>query len=302
MKPLSMRLYNLFIFVLMLALMQLASFGIVEAKESNIRALVIISSQIRPYVAALNGFKHAFKKSDLEVLDLSKNPEFVRYTLSKEKFDLYIAIGPKATKLLWEINPSGIKLTLMVLDPETIIQKKSACGIKLRIPLKEQLAALKEKISPIKGVGILYTPGENSLLISQAYEAAQNLSISLKAYPVNNAPDIKKTLSKLYQECDTLLFIPDPTVISEPMINFLIKDALLHGVASVGYNRFFYEAGAVMAFVVDYEKLGILAAEMANKALENGDCTLAPPPYEILWNEKAWRFLQKVRARMEAEK
>ncbi len=278
--------------VIMTALIISAPRSFAHAK--GIKAMVIVSSQIRPYVSALNGFKHAFQDG-VEIFDLSKNPQFVRYTLVKEKFDLYTAIGPKATQLLWEVKPQGIKLTLMVLDPESIIQKKQACGIKLRIPIEEQLGAIKTRIGPAKGIGLLYTPGENSLLVSKAMASAKELSLVIKAYPVENAPEIKKTLPELYQQCDTLLFIPDPTVISEPMVKFIIKDAILHGISSVGYNRFFFDAGAVMAFVVDYEKLGALAAEMALKAMETGKCELAPPPYEILWNKRAWKFLQKIR-------
>ena len=294
-SPPSQKVYQLVLPLLLAVLIPSACFGAFSNKRDTIKGAVILSSRIRPYVAALNGFKHAFKEG-FELLDLSKNPEFVRYTLKKEKFDLYIAIGPKATKLLWAVNPDGIKLTLMVLDPESILPGDHLCGIKLRIPMDEQLSIIKMRINPVKGVGLLYTPGENGQIISQARSAAQELALPIKAYPVESAPEIKKALPELYQHCDVLLFIPDPTVISEPMVRFIIKDALFHGVASVGYNRFFYDSGAVMAFIVNYEKVGAEAARMAIQALKTGRCQMLPPPYEVIWNEKAWNFLQKVKS------
>ncbi len=294
-SPQSLKLYQFVLLQIMLVVLIPSTYlGAFSKKGNSFKATVIVSSQIRPYVAALNGFKHAFKK-EFELLDLGKNPEFVRYTLKKEKFDLYVAIGPRATKLLWTINPEGIKLTLMVLDPESLLFGNRACGIKLRIPIEEQLSIIKMRISPKKGVGLLYTPDENGQLVSQAIEVAGGLALPVNAYPVESAPEIKKTLPELYRNCDVLLFIPDPTVISEPMVRFIIKDAIFHGVASVGYNRFFYDSGAVMAFIVDYEKVGAEAAQMAVRAIETGKCRMLAPPYEVIWNEKAWNFLQKVK-------
>ena len=87
---------------------------------------------------------------------------------------------------------------------------------------------------------------------------------------------------------NTLLFIPDSTVISEALLSHLVKEALLHRIAVVGYNHFFMEIGAVLAFKIDYKGVGALGAKLAGKVVSGSSCRLHSPPFEVEWNQKAW--------------
>ncbi len=75
------------------------------------------------------------------------------------------------------------------------------------------------------------------------------------------------------------------------LLTHLVKDALLHGIAVVGYNHFFIEIGAVLALNIDYERVGILGAKLAEDILSGSQCGLASPPFEVEWNEKAWKTI-----------
>jgi ABC-type uncharacterized transport system substrate-binding protein len=260
-----------------------------HAEENNAYIAVIVSSQIRPYVMALEGLRSKFQKP-LTIYYLNSNPELIRHHLSQKRYDLLIAIGPEASILVWStLDPDDKKIALMVLDQQKLLADPEPCGVDLRIPIKDQINLIKQRLGDKRKIGILYNPLENRELIEQAQKEGAELGISVIPLPVHKRHEITKVLSSAYQNIDTLLFIPDSTVISMALLTHLVKDALLHGIAVVGYNHFFVEIGAVLAFNINYEKVGILGAKLARDILSGSQCGLSSPPFEVEWNEKAWK-------------
>jgi putative tryptophan/tyrosine transport system substrate-binding protein len=263
--------------------------ALLHAEEHNADVAVIVSSQIRPYVMALEGLRSSLQQP-LKIYYLNLNPELIRHNLSQERYDLLIAIGPEASVLAWStLNPDDKKIALMVLDQQKLLEDPEPCGVDLRIPIKEQIKLIKERLGDRRKIGILYNPAENREWVDKAQKHGSDLGVSVIPLPVHSRHEITKVLSSAYQKIDTLFFIPDSTVISMALLSHLVKDALLHGIAVVGYNHFFMEIGAVMAFNIDYEKVGILGAEMARDVLSGSECRLSPPPFELEWSEKVWK-------------
>lgn len=268
-------------------------FSPLYAEENNADITVIVSSQIRPYVMALEGLR-SNSRQPLTIYYLNSNPELIRHHLSQKYNDLLISIGPEASILVWStLNPADKKIALMVLDSQKLLADSEPCGVDLRIPIKDQIYLIKKRLGERRKIGILYNPVENREWIEQAQKEGTDLGISVIPLPVHKRHEITKVLSSAYQNIDTLLFIPDSTVISMALLSHLVKDALLHGIAVVGYNHFFIEIGAVMAFNIDYKKVGIIGAEMAKDIMSGSQCGLSPPPFEVEWNEKAWKTITK---------
>jgi len=265
--------------------------ALLHAEEHNTDVAVIVSSQIRPYVMALEGLRSSLQQP-LKIYYLNLNPELIRHNLSQEHHDLLIAIGPEASVLAWSnLNPGDKKIALMVLDQQKLLEDPEPCGVDLRIPIKEQIKLIKERLGGRRKIGILYNPMENRGWVEQARRHGSDLGVSVIPLRVHNRHEITKVLSSAYQDIDTLLFIPDSTVISMALLSHLVKDALLHGIAVVGYNHFFMEIGAVLAFNIDYERVGILGAELARDVLSGSKCRLTPPPFHIEWSEKVWKTI-----------
>jgi len=262
-----------------------------HAEENSADIAVIVSSQIRPYVMALEGLRSSLQQP-LTIYYLNLNPEFIRRHLNQKHYDLLIAIGPEASILTWStLDPDDKKIALMVLDQQKLLADPEPCGVDLRIPIKDQIQLIKQRLGDKRKIGILYNPMENREWIEQAQKEGSQLGISVIPLPVHKRHEITKVLSSAYQNIDTLLFIPDSTVISMALLSHLVKDALLHGIAVVGYNYFFVEIGAVLAFNINYEKVGILGAKLARDILSGSQCGLSPPPFEVEWNEKAWKMI-----------
>ncbi|RKX58239.1 MAG: hypothetical protein DRP28_05245 [Thermodesulfobacteriota bacterium] len=271
-----------------------------HAEENNADIAVIVSSQIRPYVMALEGLRSGLQQP-LIIYYLNSNPKLIRHNLSRKCYDLLITIGPEASILAWSIlNPDDKKIVLMVLDPQKLLTDPGAHGVDLRIPIKEQMRLIKKRLGGKRKIGILYNPAENREWVEQAQKEASGLGMSVIPLMVQKRNEIIKVLSSAYQNIDTLLFIPDSTVISTALLTHLVKEALLHGIAVVGYNHFFVEIGAVMAFNIDYEKVGILGSKLARDIMSGSQCGLFPPPFEVEWNEKAWKTITEYLRRVGA--
>ena len=92
-------------------------------------------------------------------------------------------------------------------------------------------------------------------------------------------------------DVDALWLIPDRTVISESIIKYVIKESLFKVVPVIGYNRFFYESGAALAFVFNYEELGRQCAVEALKALSGGGCGKTTPFFHVWINTRVLKKL-----------
>ncbi|MCB2183990.1 MAG: hypothetical protein KQH63_18340 [Desulfobulbaceae bacterium] len=263
-----------------------------SADQSEIS--VVVSSHSRPFVEALDGFRSHFNQP-VSINYVDSNPELAKHRVSHGTFNLIVAIGPAAAEIVWSnADPATPKLVLMVLDPGELLKTQAPlCGVHLRIPFEDQFHQINKRLGPGRRVGVLYTPEENGTRILQARESAAESDIIFVPMEVHKRGDVVSALTKAKGFIDTLLFIPDSTVISETMVAYLIKKTLLDGIAPVGYNHFFIEVGGVLSLNINYEKVGYEGAELASERLAGSECKLLSPPFEVEWNQKAWDFVNK---------
>lgn len=256
---------------------------------------IVLSAEIRPYMEAMEGLR---KESDtaVAVFSLNTNPELVKRQLQDGPFRVVVAVGPEAAELLYKtpIKAAG-SVVLMVLDPEKFLGQSPLCGVDLRVPFAEQFQAIAEKMGKGMRVGIPFNPQENQAWVDEARGHAEAHGCTLFPIAVRSREEVASQLTAAYRSIDVLLFIPDPVVIAESLVSHLIKDAMKHGVPSVGFNSFFLRAGAVLSFNLDYQKAGVLAAGIIKEGQLGSDCRLLPPPFAVGWNEKAWQLILSFR-------
>ncbi|NPA93837.1 MAG: hypothetical protein GXO58_00230 [Thermodesulfobacteria bacterium] len=256
---------------------------------------IFLSSKIRPYLQALHGLEDEID-FDYQVFDLSENFELAKHYAKSRRFQTCVAIGPEAIKLLYKYG-SAIpnKLAIMALDLEKLIGNHKICGIDLRIPIDFQLKVIREKFGPGKKVAVLYNQAENGAIIEKAKEAAKSQGLILVPLEVNSPSQIMEKLTPTFSTVDIILFIPDSVVISEKVVSHITKTALLNGVAVCGFNRFFYETGALLSFIIDYEEIGREAARLLEKLIREHLCIFEPPKVKLLWNRRALKILMRTR-------
>jgi len=272
--------------------------GVSAAVDINL----IISRNIRPYLEASEALRAALNaslKADIHVYELFRYKGNARKSLANQlttqgQGALFIAVGPEATAFLWQeaAPPGGEKLYSIVLNPETVSPELSPdCGVSLNIPPSLQLAAIGSCLPDARRIGIFYDPQYNAEFFARAERAANLQGLRLVPLQVSAKKEIPDVFSAAIQDLDAIWLIPDRTVISESIAQYIIKQSILQGAPVVGYNQFFYESGATTAFVFDYAALGRQTARMAIQRLEEGKCRYQVPEFEVWINQSVFKKL-----------
>jgi len=261
------------------------------------RISIFISKSIRPYVEAADSIREVLGESidaKIDVIKLDHFGEKARISLAERILqesgnDLFAAVGPEAAIYVWNsfTNESLLKVYSIILNPDSVSHLDSdACGISLNIPPQSQVAMIREGLPSVKQIGLFYDPENNSNFHQAADEAASQLGLNIIPLKVKSKKDIPLLLSQSWRKVDCIWLIPDRTVISESVAQYIIKEAILKKVPVVGYNQFFYESGAAMAFVFNYADLGRQTADLVIQLLGQHFCENPIPVFQV-WINKA---------------
>jgi len=230
---------------------------------------------------------------ELEIFNLDKMgikaSEDLAHELSQEKnISLFTAIGPEAVSYTWGSfkNESPPKLYSIVLNPEKLIGPGAGpCGIALNIPAPIQLKMIHGAFNFVKRIGVFYDPANNERFCLDAQASASSMAMTVVPLKVSSMKDIPVLLDEALNTVDCIWLIPDKTVISESIAQYMIKQAIIKRIPVVGYNQFFYESGAAMSFVFDYGALGRQAGELAGEvATQHAPCENQAPVFEVWLN------------------
>ena len=253
------------------------------------KVAVLVSSNIRPYIEAVEGMSVVLAESaraKVQVFSLEKFKGKIRdvliQNLTEERFDLFVAVGPEAVRFASEepVLEKNTWLYSMVLNPPKVFgQAETACGVSLDIPAQRQIEMIAQGLTSIKRLGLLYDPRYNAEFFTKAATEAPSLDLKIVPLKVSSKKDIPVVLKQQWENIDALWLIPDQTVISESIIQYIIKDALFKKTPVIGYNRFFYESGAALAFVFDYEELGRQTGRLAANVLMGKTCEKETPVF-----------------------
>ena len=263
-----------------------------ESKAQNVG--VLLSRDIRPYIEALEGLSSVLEKgagAKVQAFSLEKFKDRGRdvlvENLAGETFDLFIAVGPEAVRFVsQEIAPGGTPwMYSMVLNPPRVSgQAETACGIALDIPAPRQLEMISRGLKDVKRLGILYDPRYNAEFFLKASTAAASFNLKIVPLEIFSKKDIPAALKQNWENIDALWLIPDQTAVSESIVQYIIKEALFKKTPVIGYNRFFYESGAALAFVFSYEELGRQIGRLAAAVLSGKACEKEPPLFHVWLN------------------
>ncbi|MHB8910678.1 MAG: ABC transporter substrate-binding protein [Syntrophales bacterium] len=260
------------------------------------KVAILVSQNIRPYIEAVEGMSAILSEgtsAKLQVFSFDKfkgkSRDVLIQSLTGERFDLVIAVGPEAVRFASE-EPALEKtpwLYSMVLNPPRVTGRTdTACGIPLDIPAQRQLEVITQGITAVKRIGLLYDPRYNSDFFSKAAAEASLHDMKIVPLKVSSKKDIPLVLKQYWDDIDALWLIPDQTVISESIVQYIIKEAVFKKIPVIGYNRFFYESGATLAFVFDYEELGRQTGRLAANVLKGRACEKETPVFHGWLNRR----------------
>jgi len=258
---------------------------------------VIVSEPIRPYQEALSSLKEVLNKKKVQVMVFEmegdgKGPtRDLKAAFSSRKYQIWVSIGPQATRFLWsgKVHSDINRIYGMVLNPEEIIG--DGCGVPMNIPIKEQVRTIEGIFPEFRRIGILYDPKYNQDFVRVASQEAAAQGTLIVPVAVSSQREIRRVLGSSWTRIDAVWLIPDFTVISEPVVRYIIKEGLANKTPIIGYNRFFFHSGAVMSFVLDYGRMGEQMALLCLEVMAGRPCTSLPPFFEVWVNSRALQIL-----------
>ncbi len=310
---------NLYYLVIIAVLCTMAAPPVVRASDTDTAvsttaapgttAAIVVSRKIRPYLQVTEGILDQVSRktadlqisnpktadsqssglgvSDTDVFFLSPGDDLVTAQVTDRlitgAYDLVAAVGPEAASLIWQASISGKKIYAAVLDPDAVSQiPDGACGISLRIPVAVQLDTISKAFPSLEKIGLLFDPDHNQWFFEAASAAAAFSNIPVKIIPiqVTKRNQIAQVLEENLALVDAVWMIPDQTVISEKLIQYVIKQALYKKTGVIGYNAYFIRTGALFSFEFNYQALGRQAGEIITDSLTGKTCRRVPPVFE----------------------
>lgn len=260
------------------------------------RVAVVVSLNIRPYLEAVEGIKTGLSEQREAVITVfnmedyaGKAQNLLSEGLRDTKFDICIAVGPDAARLIWSGDSAGqaLKIYTMVLHPDKVLDSREpVCGISLDIPAETMMQIFSKVLPSLTRIGLLYDPENNATFARQAALEAPVTGLQIIPLEVSSRKEIPDVLKAHWDLIDGLWLIPDQTIITESLVRFIIKQCIFHEVVAFGYNRFFYENGAALSTILDYREIGEKTAELSLASLRGGVCRKQAPKFKVLYNSK----------------
>lgn len=268
-----------------------------ETEETSEPAPVaVLVSAYRPLLEAVEGLSSVLETANVhvEVFTLEDYPEkrraVLRERMFQQPFGCYIGVGPWAADFIWrELDrPSATALYTMVYNPEKRLPPtRNLCGVSMNIPISTQVETILTALPDARRIGLLYDPQFNDLFFIQAKQIAERFDRHIVPLRVSSSKEIPEILEKHLRDVDALWLIIDYTVTEfKRMVQFVIETALVGGVPVIGYNRFHYESGAALSFILDYEVIGEQTGELALEVLRGDMCQSPDPGFSLEVNRK----------------
>ena len=261
---------------------------------------IVLSQRIKPYMQVLKGIqqdldsKPSFQMDIFSIADVNRNDANIKKDLLEKTYNLFIAIGPEAGQLIWSMESLNHrpKLFSAILNPLKIDNLNfSHCGVSLQIPASIQLSEIRASLPDIKKVGIIFDPKQNQAFFEAALQSEASTRIKIIPLRVKSKTEISMVLKNNLSRIDCVWMIPDATVISEKIVQYVIKQALYNKKGVIGYNSYFIKSGAIFAFEFDYYKIGVQTAEKTKAYFTGKPCNNNIPFFHKTINLKMARHL-----------
>lgn len=258
---------------------------------------VLLSREIAPYVEMVEGLEDALGSFDVHRYFLGQQGQPFNLSgygsLNPSRYRALVAVGPEALDYLLSRADAVPLVYGMVLNPEDVAAGigRKACGVTLNIPIHEQFAAILRHLPDLERLGVLFDPANNQDWFDRAAPLAAELGLELVPLRASKG-DVRLELEADFSRADAILFIPDKSIISKAVIQYVIRQALSQGLPVIGYNQFFYQSGAALSLVVDYRAVGQQTAAAVLEILQGDECRGQRAPHlSLLVNREIWQLL-----------
>ncbi|MCU7810793.1 MAG: hypothetical protein KZQ77_06095 [Candidatus Thiodiazotropha sp. (ex Notomyrtea botanica)] len=184
---------------------------------------------------------------------------------------LIITFGTKAASQPQIYSGNHVVIRAMLPEQSTIIQKHNASKYSnIDIYIDQPYSRYFELISTIlpraNRVGLLIHES-NEALVKPLSDAANNMGLALNTRVVTNATETGKQLSRLLNDIDVFLAIPDSRIHNNKTISNILMTSYRNNIPVVGFSSAYVRAGAISAVYTTLDNIAKQVAETAYNVL-----------------------------------
>jgi putative ABC transport system substrate-binding protein len=234
---------------------------------------VVFSSDIEAYRQAWSGFKEFLgeKKVSLWVSEYSlkeEESEQVYSRMNKQKPDVVVTLGTKASKLAKEKIKDIPVVFCMVFNPEKMVGL-NITGVSMEIPAEIKIEGIKKILPGAKKIGLIYS-SESTAAYTEISRVCDQMGFKLITRMIDSEEGLPGALENVSGQIDCFIMIPDSKIYSSISVKNLLLESLRKKIPVVGLSSSYTKAGALFSFDCDYGDLGRQAAGITLRIL-NGE-------------------------------
>lgn len=250
---------------------------------------IITEKNLSAFDEVIQGFTETIGKVPSQTLNLKKDgtlEETQTQALRQSKSPVALAVGSQAATLMKNNFPGIPMIFCMVFDSRPY-QGENVTGIGLNVPALAQFQALKSILPSARRIGVVFDPGQSSVLVEDGRQAVAALNLVLAEKTVTSSFEISNAVKEIIWNIDALWVIPDRTVVSKESFRYMLEASIDRKVPILAFSEAFVKGGALLAVAPDYPGIGHQAANLAKKILGGaspGGIPPLSPPGQIVLN------------------
>lgn len=231
---------------------------------------VILSEDYKIYSLALDGFKGSCNLPVKEYAmhgSLEEGGRIVE-SIKSQGPKLIFALGNKACQLVKaNISNTPVVFAMIINPAQYDLTGKNICGVRMDMPVREQLIFLKKICPQVKKVGAVYNPDRSQKIIDEGKIEAVNLGLEIIAAKAKSKAEVSEAINNLEGKIDAFWMIPDSLVANSIVLERLLLLTLGNKIPLICPAEDFVKNGGMFSIDADYQDIGAQSAGIANEIL-----------------------------------
>lgn len=258
------------------------------------------SGSIGPYEEAARGFRGALAPAREVVIFPEIPADYTADSVRVEEPDVVVALGAEAARFAAEQLADLPRVVALAPGAEPRNDVPFAL-LTSEVPAAVQVRWIAGTLPDVSDVGVIYDPRATQRTLDELAAAAREISrgrdrpFRVVPIAVERESEVPAAFRAARESIQALLFVPDPTVITRGTIGYLLKETLAAQIPAIGFNWYFVDNGAVLAFGIDYPALGRQTAGVARRLARTREPAVVHPADVTVWVN--YRVAQKLRIR-----
>lgn len=234
--------------------------------------VILQSDELPVYDAPIESFSRALGKP-VTVHQLRGDKQRAKRIAADITADPPIAVLALGAKAAW-IAQNDIPTTIPVVyaqvrDPDRYgLDGVHLTGVRMEMPPAMVLSQFRLLAPDVQRIGILVSASNKDPAIAEAISAAKAVGLTVKAQRVTSERDARRAAAQMAVSNDAIWLLPDPVVLSPGTFHFVRGQAVRNRIPLLAYSEALVDAGALLCVAPDPAAIGVQAAELVQRILE----------------------------------